>query len=144
MNKRKRKKAYKKCFYQLVDKINLTTMNIEEIKRIFEDFEKHIKHYGYFHHKDEYKLKNKLIYHPVFYTYPINEINNIYESYFIQSRKHNYKPLMVIQSIDDLMIKEDTIKLCKENGYEVKLINIKESIDKGYRLDPFLIATDNT
>lgn len=77
MNKRQAKKVRKKVVYPLVDEFNLISMNAEEIKDAYKEYDDYVqKHFRYFHYRDRHKVAMK----PCLYRYPIGEaVSGYYE-----------------------------------------------------------------
>lgn len=92
MNKRQLKKKYNKCSFLMVDEMNLLTMNDEERKQAFLDYEKYChKHCCYYHYKDKYN-HNKMS----FYSLPTGDeynkkMKNVYDEMIKRGRKYIVK-----------------------------------------------------
>ncbi len=107
MNKRQRKKKLKKCFYPLIDEFNLMTLNGEELKRAYKDYQNFcLKNYSYFHYRHKEMVKNKALSRKPFYRFSIgvefSEHIKYISNLFTINNRNNYK-CTVTQSVNDFL-----------------------------------------
>jgi len=98
MNKRQAKKKRKKYLPVIADEFNLITMTNEEKESAIADYMKFVEKYAYRKHYRD--LKGKCLY----YSYPSSKaMAETFRKLASVARKTNSKPIMVTQSLDDVI-----------------------------------------
>lgn len=99
MNKRKAKKQRGKCFYPLVDGLNLLTYSEEEREEFNKELNRYaVKHFSYKHYKDKDAALKKIMQHPTIYP----PASRKQEEFNKTIKGRNIQPIIVMQSLDQL------------------------------------------